>query len=136
MRTKAAADPDLKGALLDEAANQLKYGEIETSFALRGLAGVLMRPSVALELHRSVIREIVERHKCRNPRVFGSIVRGEDTEESNLDLIVETDGASLIELARIEYEIAEIVGVRAIIHTPRNYPPEERERILAEAQPV
>ena len=48
-----------------------------------------MRPSIALQLHRDSIRGIVLRNGATNPRVFGSAARGEDTEDSDLDLLVE-----------------------------------------------
>lgn len=49
-----------------------------------------MRPSEALHLHREEIRFIVEQHHARNARVFGSVLSGEDTESSDLDLLVDT----------------------------------------------
>ena len=48
-----------------------------------------MRPSEALSLHRSQIREIALRHRVRNVRVFGSVLHGDDTADSDLDLLVE-----------------------------------------------
>ncbi|EQD45232.1 DNA polymerase beta domain protein region, partial [mine drainage metagenome] len=45
-----------------------------------------MKPSQVLEAHRSEIRRIVEAHRASNPRIFGSVVRGEDTEENDLDI--------------------------------------------------
>jgi hypothetical protein len=43
-----------------------------------------MRPSEALQLHREEIRRIVESRCATNPRIFGSVLHGEDTEESDL----------------------------------------------------
>lgn len=48
-----------------------------------------MKPSEALEQHREDISRIVERNDARNPRVFGSAARGDDTEGSDLDLLVD-----------------------------------------------
>ena len=42
-----------------------------------------MRPSERLNAHREAIRAIVAAHRASNPRVFGSVARGEDTEESD-----------------------------------------------------
>ena len=44
-----------------------------------------MRPSVALQNHREAIREIALRHRVNNVRVFGSVLHGDDTDESDLD---------------------------------------------------
>ena len=45
-----------------------------------------MKPSDALNLHREAIRQVVESHRGNNARVFGSVVHGDDTETSDLDL--------------------------------------------------
>ena len=58
-----------------------------------------MRLSEALNLHRDEIRRIVESRSATNSRVFGSVLRGADTEESDLDLLVgATPEASLFEI--------------------------------------
>ena len=43
-----------------------------------------MKPSEALELHRSAIRSVVEKNDACNPRVFGSVLHGDDTEPSRM----------------------------------------------------
>lgn len=48
-----------------------------------------MRPSVALHQHRDEIRRIALSHRVTNVRVFGSALHGDDTEDSDLDLLVE-----------------------------------------------
>ena len=42
-----------------------------------------MRPSEALSLHRSQIREIALRHRVSSVRVFGSALHGDDTADSD-----------------------------------------------------
>ena len=41
-----------------------------------------MKPSEALQTHRTELREIVTRHGALRPRVFGSAISGNDTDES------------------------------------------------------
>lgn len=48
-----------------------------------------MKPSEALHIHRGSIRRIVESHRACNPRVFGSVVHGDDTEHSDLDILID-----------------------------------------------
>ena len=48
-----------------------------------------MKPSEIFEAHRDQIRRIVLAHKALNPRVFGSVLNGCDTESSDLDLLIE-----------------------------------------------
>ena len=55
-----------------------------------------MRPSLALDAHREEIRRIVIENRGLNPRVFGSTLRLEDTEASDLDLLIDpADGMTL-----------------------------------------
>ena len=68
-----------------------------------------MRPSEALSLHRSQIREIALRHRVSSVRVFGSALHGDDTADSDLDLLVEPGAV------RNPYVLASINQQRAII---------------------
>ncbi|PMS38346.1 hypothetical protein B0G57_12269 [Trinickia symbiotica] len=96
-----------------------------------------MKPSIALNAHREEIRRIVEDNRASNARVFGSVVRGEDTEESDLDLLVEPrPGMSLLNVGIIRYKLADLLGVKVDVLTPNALPDKFRARVLAEAQPV
>ena len=46
-----------------------------------------MHPSVTLAANRDSVREIVLRHRVKNMRVFGSVLHGDGTENSGLDLL-------------------------------------------------
>lgn len=48
-----------------------------------------MKPSLELEKHREAIRELVHKYGLHNPRIFGSVAKGTDTEVSDLDLLVD-----------------------------------------------
>src|SRR5665647_3884237 len=54
-------------------------------------AAVRVRPSEALAAHRQEVREAIARRHGRDPFVFGSTARGEDTVDSDLDLMVTFD---------------------------------------------
>lgn len=97
-----------------------------------------MKPSEALQLHRHDIRRIVEANDARNPRVFGSTVHGDDTEGSDLDLLVDpVDGkTTLISLAQIQLEIETITGIQVDIATPMALHARYRKQVLEEAVPV
>jgi predicted nucleotidyltransferase len=45
-----------------------------------------MKPSEALATHRAALRQLVSRYGLSRPRVFGSVLTGTDTDESDLDL--------------------------------------------------
>lgn len=48
-----------------------------------------MKPSEALRIHRAALRDIVNRNAALHPRVFGSAIHGDDTDDSDLDLLVD-----------------------------------------------
>ena len=95
------------------------------------------RPSEALQQHRDAIHRIVSAHRARNPRAFGSVLRGEDQEDSDLDLLIDPDpGMSLFDLGAILVELQDLMGIDVDVVTPRALPARWREAIVAEARPV
>lgn len=96
-----------------------------------------MKPSEALQSHRAAIRSVVEAHRARNARVFGSALRGHDTEASDLDILIDpTPETTLMDVATIQVELERLLGVTVDVLTPRALPDKLRSRILAEAVPV
>lgn len=96
-----------------------------------------MKPSEALRLHRLDIRSIVEQNRTRNPRVFGSALRGDDTDESDLDLLVDpTLDTTLLDIARIQNRLQQLLGVQVDVLTPKALPEKFRDAVLKEAIPV
>lgn len=97
----------------------------------------LMRPSLALDLKRSAVREAAGRFRTANPRVFGSVVHGTDRDDSDLDLLVDAlPGATLFDLGGLHDELESLLGVHVDLLTPADLPPRFRDKVLAEAQPV
>lgn len=95
------------------------------------------RPSELLNQHREAIRRIVASHRASNPRVFGSVLRGEDEAGSDLDLVVDPEpGMSLFDLGGIYTELQDLLGIEIDVVTPKSLPPKWREAILAQALPV
>lgn len=96
-----------------------------------------MRPSFALSQHRDAIRTAAQRYRVSNPRVFGSVLHGTDTEDSDLDLLVDPqEGTSLFDLAGLTVELQELMGVRVDVRTPKDLSLRFRQQVLDEAQPV
>jgi predicted nucleotidyltransferase len=92
-----------------------------------------MRPSEALARHRDEVLRIIARYPVGNPRVFGSVARGEDKEGSDLDLLVErADILTYIDLARLEIELEQLLGVPVGVHTPGEFGPAATARIEAD----
>lgn len=96
-----------------------------------------MKPSEALALHRDAIRRVIEAHRACNPRVFGSVLRGEDIDESDLDILVDpAPGMSLLDIGRMRHELAALLGVPVDVLTPDSLPDSFRATVLDEAQPL
>ena len=94
-----------------------------------------MCPSAALQTHREAIRRIALSHRVTNVRVFGSVVHGIDTEDSDLDLRVEpTSETTLMDIAKIQWELAQLLEVAVDVLTPKALPTKFRDRVIAEAQ--
>jgi uncharacterized protein len=96
-----------------------------------------MKPSAALALKLTAVREAMERFRTTNPRVFGSVVHGTDRDGSDLDLLVDAlPGATLFDLGGLQAELEELLGVSVDLVTPGDLSPKFRQRVLAEALPV
>ena len=96
-----------------------------------------MRPSEALNLYRSRIREIALSHRVSNVRVFGSVLRGNDDANSDLDLLVEpTPHTTLMDIGAIRFELKKLLGIEVDVLTPNGLPPRFRAQVLREAVPV
>ena len=96
-----------------------------------------MRPSEVLPQHRETIRQLVLQAGMANPRVFGSVLHGEDKEDSDLDILVDpAPRTSLLDLAGLQIEIETRTGVKVDLLTPKCLPLKFRQRVLEEAQPV
>ena len=96
-----------------------------------------MKPSTAPNAHRAEIRLIVEANRAVNARVFGSVLHGEDTEESDLDILVDPEpGMTLLNIGSIRRQLAQLLGVSVDVLTPNALPEKIREILVAEAVPV
>lgn len=65
-----------------------------------------------LKENSDAIKAIAARHKAFNVAVFGSVARGDDSETSDIDLLVDfLPGASLVDEFRLENELREFLRI-------------------------
>ena len=96
-----------------------------------------MKPSEALASNRAAIRHVVESHRARNARVFGSVLLGQDTDNSDLDILVDpTPDTTLFDIGAIRHELGKLLGVPVDVLTPNALPDNFRATVLAQARPV
>ncbi len=93
-----------------------------------------MRPSELLPQYRETIRRLIFEAGMTNPRVFGSVVRGEDREDSDLDILVDpAPRASLLAMEILQSRLASVTGIKIDLRTPEEIHLKFRGRVLAEA---
>ena len=96
-----------------------------------------MKPSLALQSCRLAARKVIGGYRVRNPRVFGSVLHGTDTERSDLDILVDPTGeTTLYDLGAMREELSQLLGVPVDVLTPDALPDKARAQVLAEAQPL
>jgi predicted nucleotidyltransferase/DNA-binding XRE family transcriptional regulator len=84
--------------------------------------------------HRRAVKELAARRGARNARVFGSVARGEDTMNSDVDLLVDLDnGVGVVSLAGLRRELTELLGAAVDVVPASTLKPGVRDQILTEA---
>lgn len=89
-----------------------------------------------IRTHAPAIREIVERHGATNPRVFGSVARGEEREGSDVDVLVDNVRLTLLRLVRLEDELASLLGVPVDVVIEAEVPARARPYLMAQVVPL
>lgn len=91
-----------------------------------------------LSHHRDAILEIADRHGAYNLRVFGSVLRGEADEQSDIDLLVDysIDRITPWFPAGLKLELEQLLGRRVDIVTEAGLKERIRGHILQEAIPL
>lgn len=91
------------------------------------------------ESTRKQIASVCKKYKIRDLSLFGSRVRGEASDRSDYDLLVDfwPDSAiSLFEFSRIQVDLEEIFGTKVDLVPKSGLKPLIRNRVLAEAMPI
>ncbi|MFD6138698.1 helix-turn-helix domain-containing protein [Promicromonospora sp. NPDC060271] len=99
-------------------------------------AALRVRPSILLENALEQVREVLGRYQVTNPRVFGSVARGEDTEESDVDLLVTTPADfDIFDKVMLTEALEEVLGVHVDV-VPDDARGATVARATAEAVPL
>ena len=90
-----------------------------------------------LQAKRAEILRLAEQHGARNIRMFGSVARGEATEESDVDFLVDLEpGRSLLALGGLLMDLRELLGCPVDVVTEKGLKERLRPRVLQEARPL
>ncbi|MGZ5529818.1 MAG: nucleotidyltransferase family protein, partial [Limisphaerales bacterium] len=72
-------------------------------------------------------------HRVKNVRVSDSVLHGDDTEDSDLDLLVDpTPETTLMDIAKIQVEVARLLNIKVDVLTPRALPDKFRDQVINE----
>ncbi|HUQ94246.1 MAG TPA: nucleotidyltransferase family protein [Bryobacteraceae bacterium] len=86
---------------------------------------------------RDEILRLARQRGAHDVRVFGSVARGEATENSDLDLLVAWEpGRSLMDHAGLVEDLQELLGMKVHVGTEKSLHWYVRDRILREATPL
>jgi predicted nucleotidyltransferase/DNA-binding XRE family transcriptional regulator len=120
--------------LVEAAGCQLEMTVRPVGPQRRRLGGVLGH---RLRSHRDELRKIAARYGVVNVRVFGSVARGEDTADSDIDLLVDLPpGASLFTVARLQRDLEAVLGSRVEIVPAGDLKPRVAQNVEQDLVPL
>jgi uncharacterized protein len=83
------------------------------------------------------IRKLTQRHRATNPRVFGSVLYGTESADSDIDILVDAKSdATLFDLGGLQVGLQELLGAPVDLLTPQDLPLRFRDKVLAEARTI
>jgi len=91
-----------------------------------------------LQDKREQVLAIANKHGAFNVRVFGSVVRGEDTPESDIDFLIDYDPEKVTPWfpGGLLMDLQDLLGRKVDVLTEKGISPLIRDRVLAEAKPL
>jgi predicted nucleotidyltransferase len=101
---------------------------MEGTFVARSPLGQL------LLAHREQVLSIATTHRASNVQVFGSVARGEDTPESDVDFLVEFErGVTLFDFIALRDDLEKELNVKVDVGTSTSLKERIKGRVLADA---
>ena len=87
--------------------------------------------------HKKEILELSKKHGAKNVRVFGSVVRGTSTKNSDIDILVDLEpGTSLLDLGGLLMDLQELLKCPVDIAIARSLKPRIKDQVLKQAIPL
>lgn len=90
-----------------------------------------------IDINRNKILELATKYGAANVRIFGSVARGEDTTNSDIDFLVDfRTGTSLIEWCSLRLDLKDLLGCEVDVATEKTLKPRLKSRVLSEAESI
>ena len=93
--------------------------------------------SAKIRIPNDQVAAFCRRNRIHRLSLFGSVLRGDFTENSDIDILVEIESdhpIGLMDIAGMEIELSEILGRRTEIHTIPGLNPRFRDEVLEMAE--
>lgn len=90
--------------------------------------------SAQISARRDEILALARRHGATNVRLFGSVSRGDDRIDSDVDVLVSlSPGSTLLDHVALQQDLEELLGRPVDVVVETGLSPHLRDHILAEA---
>ena len=121
--------------LIEAAGHELVLDVRPSATLRRGIPDT--RLGRRLRRRRRAVIDAAARRGGSNLRVFGSVARGDESDQSDIDLLVDLDaGVGLVDLVGLGRELSELLGSKVDVVPGNALKPGIRDRVLAEAIPL
>lgn len=81
-------------------------------------------------------KQLLDKYEVRSISLFGSYVRGEQREESDIDLLVDFKVSSYDNFINLIFKLEELFNKNVTVVTPKGLSPYIRPQILKEAEKI
>jgi uncharacterized protein len=86
---------------------------------------------------KAAILDLARRHGARSIRVYGSVARGQATDQSDLDLLVEWEpDRSLLDVVGLKQDLEDLLGITVDVGSERGLHWYIRDEVLRDAVPL
>lgn len=90
-----------------------------------------------LQQHQQEIYQLSQQYHVVNPRVFGSVLRGDQTADSDLDILVDaTKNTTLFDIGGLQQDLTKLLGMPVEVVTPEDLSDKFRLQVLSSARAV
>ncbi|ATG50913.1 hypothetical protein CFK38_04745 [Brachybacterium vulturis] len=88
-------------------------------------------------LHRVEIRRLLEKHGYTEPEIFGSVARGDDGANSDIDILVDVpSGTSLLDIIGVQIGLEDLLGCSVDLVPRKDLKPRVRARAVNDLMPL
>lgn len=87
--------------------------------------------------HRAEIRRLLEERGYTEPEIFGSVARGDDEANSDVDILVDVPaGASLLDIIGMQIQLEDLLGCSVDLVPRKDLKPRVRVRVTNDLMPL